>query len=152
MRTFLAYLRGEPRVCNMVHVPTVEDEDRRRRTRERERLLKERISHSNRIKGLLHGQGIRDVQPLKPGFIASLNRLRTGDGRMLSPWLKEEIVHEHERLCLAARQLIRLEADNKATLRAAAPGSAEARMMQLIDLRGPWAPAGAPLALSSKRG
>src|SRR3977135_2823000 len=33
MRTFLAYLRGEPRV---VHVPTVEDEDRKRRTRERE--------------------------------------------------------------------------------------------------------------------
>ena len=27
MRVFLAYLRGEPRVCSMVHVPTVEDED-----------------------------------------------------------------------------------------------------------------------------
>jgi len=38
MRTFLAYLRGEPRVCSMVHVPTVGDEDRKRRTRERERL------------------------------------------------------------------------------------------------------------------
>jgi len=136
MRTFLAYLRGEPRVCSMVHVLAVEDEDRRRRTRERERLLKERISHSNRIKGLLHGQGVRDVQPLKPGFIASLDKFRTGDGRMLTPWLKEEIVREHERLCLVARQLSRLEADNKAALCAAAPGSAEARMMQLIDLRG----------------
>src|SRR5438045_355986 len=41
MRTFLAYLRGEPRACSIVHVPTVEEEDRRRRTRERERLLKE---------------------------------------------------------------------------------------------------------------
>lgn len=40
MRTFLAYLRGEPRVCSIVHVPTVEDEDRKRRTRERERLIK----------------------------------------------------------------------------------------------------------------
>lgn len=30
MRTFLAYLRGEPRVCSIVHVPTVEDEDRKR--------------------------------------------------------------------------------------------------------------------------
>jgi transposase len=136
MRTFLAYLRGEPRVCSMVHVPTVEDEDRKRHTRERERLMKERISHSNRIKGLLHGQGIRDVQPLKPGFIASLNKLRTGDGRMLSPWLKEEIVREHERLRLVARQLSGLETANKAALRAAAPGSAEAKMMQLIDLRG----------------
>src|SRR4030088_1270170 len=44
MRTFLAYLRGEPRVCSIVHVPTVEDEDRKRRTRERERLLNERTS------------------------------------------------------------------------------------------------------------
>jgi transposase len=42
----------------------VEDEDRKRRTRERERLLKERTSHSNRIKGLLHGQGVRDAPPL----------------------------------------------------------------------------------------
>jgi transposase len=74
MRAFLAYLRGEPRVCSMVHVPTVTDEDRKRRTRERERLLKERTAHSNRIKGLLFGQGIRDAMPLKPGFIASLVR------------------------------------------------------------------------------
>jgi transposase len=135
MRAFLAYLRGEPRVCSMVHVPTVEDEDRKRRTRERERLLKERTSHSNRIKGLLHGQGVRDAEPLKPGFVASLDKMRTGDGRMLTPWLKEEIMREHERLCLVAKQLSALEATNKAALRAAAPGSAEAKMMQLIDLK-----------------
>ena len=119
MRTFLAYLRGEPRVCSMVHVPTVEDEDRKRRTRERERLLKERTSHSNRIKGLLHGQGVRDAMPLKPGFIAGLEALRTGDGRVLPPRLKEEIVHEHERLCLVDKQLRALEA----------------KIMQLIDLK-----------------
>jgi transposase len=98
-------------------------------------LLKERTSHSNRIKGLLHGQGVRDAQPLKPGFVASLDKVRTGDGRMLTPWLKEEIMREHERLCLVAKQLSALEATNKAALRAAAPGSAEAKMMQLIDLK-----------------
>src|SRR5215831_267942 len=135
MRAFLAYLRGEPRVCSMVHVPTVEDEDRKRRTRARERLLKERTSHSNRIKGLLHGQGVRDAQPLKPGFIASLDQIRTGDGRMLPPWLKEEIVREHGRLCLVAKQLNALDAANKAALRAATPGSAEAKMQRLIDLK-----------------
>src|SRR6201993_4721096 len=99
MRTFLAYLRGEARVCSMVHVPIVEDEDGKRRARARERLLKERTSHTNRIKGLLHGRGVPDAQPLRPGFIASLDQIRTGDGRMLPPWLKEEIVREHERLC-----------------------------------------------------
>lgn len=135
IRTLLAYLRGEPHVCSMVHVPTVEDEDRKRRTRERNRLTMERTSHSNRIKGLLHGQGVRDAQPLKPGFIASLETMRTGDGRALTPFLKEEIVHEHERLCLVIKQLSALEAANKATLRAATPGSAEAKVRQLIDLK-----------------
>ena len=135
MRVLLAYLRGEPRVCSMVHVPTVEDEDRKRRTRERERLLKERTAHTNRIKGLLFGQGIRDAMPLKPGFIASLDKLRTGDGRALPPRLKEEIVREHERLCLVHKQIGALEAKSKAELRAAAPGSAEAKIMQLIDLK-----------------
>ena len=135
MRTFLAFLRGEPRVCSMVHVPSVEDEDRKRRTRERERLLKECTAHSNRIKSLLFGHGIRDAMPLKPGFIAGLDKVRTGDGRLLPPQLKEEIVREHERLCLVAKQLRQLETTNKAALRAAAPGSAEAKIMQLIDLK-----------------
>jgi transposase len=135
MRTFLSYLRGEPRVCSMVHVPTVEEEDRKRRTRERERLQKECTAHSNRIKALLFGQGIRDVMPLKSSFVTSLDKLRTGDGRMLPPRLKEEIVCEHERLCLAHKQFTALEAKSKVELRAAAPGSAEAKINQLIDLK-----------------
>jgi transposase len=135
MRAFLAHLRGEPRACSVVHVPSVEDEDRKRRTRERERLLKERTAHTNRIKGLLHGQGIRNVMPLKPGFVAGLESLRTGDGRPLAPRLKEEIEREHERLCLVNRQVAVLEAKSKAELRAATPGSAEAKIMQLVDLK-----------------
>ena len=119
----------------MLHVPSVEDEDRKRRTRERERLLKERTAHSNRIKALLFGQSIRDVMPLKPGFIASLESLRTGDGRLLPPQLTEEIVREHERLCLVQRQIAALEAKTKVALRAAAPGSASAKIMQLVDLK-----------------
>jgi len=135
MRTFLAYLRGEPRVCSMVHVPSVEDEDRKRRTRERERLLKERTAHTNRIKGLLHGQGIRDVNPLARTFIKDIARLRTGDGRPLPTRLKEEIAREHERLCLVARQLAELEAHSRAELRSPQPASPQARIMQLIDLK-----------------
>ncbi len=136
MRAFLAHLRGEPRACSVVHVPTVEDEDRKRRTRERERLLKERTAHTNRIKALLHGQGIRDAFPLKPGFMASLESVRTGDGRALPPALKEEIVREHERLCLVNKQLAKLEAKSKAERRAAAPGSAEAKIVHLAQLKG----------------
>jgi len=136
MRTLLAYLRGEPRVCSMVRVPSPEDEDRRRASRERKRLVKERSSHSNRITGLLHAQGIRDAMPLKRGFIASLDTLRTGDGRALPGRLKEEIVREHERLCLVHKQLIELEAKSKAEVRAPARGSVEAKIKQLVDLKG----------------
>jgi len=136
MRTFLAYVRGEPRVCSMLHVPTVEDEDRKRLTRERERLLKERTAHSNRIKGLLHAHGIRDAMPMKRGFIESLATVRTGDGRPLSRWVKEEITREHERLCLVEKHICALEKTNTAELRAAAPGSAEAKVIQLADLKG----------------
>jgi transposase len=136
MRTFRAHLRGEPRVCSVVHVPTVEEEDRKRRTRERERLIKERTAHSNRIKSLMHGQGIRDAEPMQRGFIASLASVRTGDGRPLPARLKEEIAREQERLCLVSRQLRELEAQSKAEVQAAAPGSAAAKIMQLIDLKG----------------
>jgi len=144
-RALLAHLRGEPRACSMVHVPSVAEEDRKRRTRERGRLKKERTAHSNRIKALLFGQGIRDVMPLKPDFLASLDQVRTGDGRALPPRLKEEIVREHERLCLVDKQLRALEATNKAELRAAAPGSAAAKIRQLIELKSVGAVSGQEL-------
>ena len=136
MRAFLAHLRGEPRACSVVHVPGVENEDCRRVTRERGRLLKERTAHTNRIKGLLHGQGIRDAMPRKPGFIGSLADLRTGDGRPLPRRLKEEIEREHQRLCLVDKQLSDLEAVNRGELRAAAPGSNAAKVVQLAGLKG----------------
>jgi len=136
MRALLAFLRGEPRVCSVVHVPAAEDEDRKHHNRERQRMLKERTAHTNRIKGLLHAQGIRDAMPLKPGFLDKLAELRTGDGRRLPQRLKEEVVREHERLCLVNKQLAVLEADSRAEQRAAAPGSAEEKTVRLAQLKG----------------
>jgi transposase len=135
MRSFLAYLRGEVGVCSMVRVPSPEDEDRKRRTRERERLLKERTGHSNRIKGLLHGQGVRDAMPLKPGFLKSLDTMLTGDGRALPPCLKDEICREHERLLLAQKQIKALEVNNAAAHQSPEKGSVEAKVVQLAQLR-----------------
>jgi len=135
MRSFLAYLRGEVGVCSMVRVPTPEDEDRKRRTRERERLLKERTGHSNRIKGLLHGQGIRDAMPLKSSFLSDLDKMHTGDGRVLPPRLRDEICREHERLVLVHKQIKALEAENTAAHRTPAKGSVEAKAVQLAQLK-----------------
>jgi transposase len=79
VRTLLAYKRGEPRVCSMARPPSPEEEDRRRVVRERKTLISERIRHSNRIKGLLLAQGIRNYEPLRRDRRA----LRTGDGRQM---------------------------------------------------------------------
>jgi transposase len=136
MNTLLRYLRGEPKVCSIVRVPSPEDEDRRRVTRERCRLQKERSAHTNRISGLLHAQGIRDAKPLARGFIRSLESMRTGDGRALPPRLKEEIVREHQRLCVVQEQFVALEKKGQAELRTPAPGSVEAKINDLVDFRG----------------
>jgi transposase len=136
MNTLLRYLRGEPRACSIVRVPSPEDEDRRRVSRERDRLLKERAGHTNRITGLLHAQGIRDAKPLARGFMVSLGNMRTADGRPLPPKLKEEIVREHQRLSLVHQQLLALEKKSRAELRAPARDSVEQRINNLIDFRG----------------
>ena len=58
LRSLMAFKRGEEQVFRVVQVPSVEREDARRVHREREHLIKERIQHVNRIKGLLATQGI----------------------------------------------------------------------------------------------
>jgi transposase len=42
IHVFLGWLRGEPRHCKMVAIPTLEEEDARRPSREREILVGER--------------------------------------------------------------------------------------------------------------
>jgi transposase len=46
IRVFLGWLRGEPRHCKMVAIPTLEEEDARRPSRERESLIGERTGLS----------------------------------------------------------------------------------------------------------
>jgi transposase len=120
MRVLAALERGEPKVCSVARPPSVEAEDERRITRERERLVRERVAHSNRIKGLLFGQGVRDLEPLARGFLQALDEVRTGDGRALPPNLAAEIRREHERLKLTVTQLGVVEAQARKLARAAA--------------------------------
>jgi transposase len=54
----------------------------------------------------------------------------------LPPRLKQEVVREHERLCLVNQQITVLEADSRAEQRAAAPGSAEEKTVRLAQLKG----------------
>ncbi len=109
LRTLMAWGRGERRVCSMVQAPSPEDEDRRRLTRERGTLVKERIQHTNRIRGLLSGQGVRDYNPLRGDCLERLEALWTGDGRPLPPLLKAEILRELDRIAVVTTQLATVE-------------------------------------------
>lgn len=133
-RALLAHKRGEPRVCAMVLVPTPEEEDRRRISRERKALLNERISHVNRIKGLLFGQGVSGYEPLRRDRRKRLEELKTGDGRPLPAHLKMQIGRELDRLELLVEQLKAVEAERDAMLAAAEAVSPAPAM--LLDLKG----------------
>ena len=107
----------------MVVPPTPEEEDRRRVCRERAILLQERIRHTNRIKGLLAGQGITGFNPLHKDRRQLLDAARTGDGRSLPPHLKAEILREIELIELLLRQIADVEAAREVL---AGPKSAQA--------------------------
>jgi len=116
LRALLAYKRGEPRVCAMVKAPAPEEEDRRRLCRERKVLIAERISHVNRIKGLLFCQGVSGYQPLRRDRRRQLDELKTGDGRPLPNHLKVQISRELERLELLLGQIKAVETERDALI------------------------------------
>lgn len=136
MRVLVSYWRGDVLVCRVARPPTVSEEDAKRLHRERQRLVRERVMHTNRIKGLLHGQGVRDAEPLRPGFLTRLAETETGDGRPLPPRLLAEIRHEHERLELVRKQIAQVEAEGRAEARQAEAGSPASMVARLTTLRG----------------
>jgi transposase len=115
----------------MVRVPSVEEEDVRRTTRERANLLKERVRHVNRVKGLLATQGIYDFQPLRPDRLERPEGLVTGDGRRLPERLAAEIRRHLTRLVLVLEMIAEVEAERD---RAAA--EAKGKQAALLRLRG----------------
>ncbi|TIR50593.1 MAG: IS110 family transposase [Mesorhizobium sp.] len=133
VRALLAYKRGEPRVCAMVRVPSVQEEDRRRICRERKVLIGERTCHVNRIKGLLFAQGITDYNPLRRDRRRRLEELKTGDSRALPDRLKAQIRRELDRLELLLAQIKDLEAERDALL---ATEVADSPATTLLDLKG----------------
>ena len=131
LRTLMAWQRGEPRVCAMTVPPTPSEEDHRRVSREREALLRERIRHTNRVRGLLFGQGINNYNPLHKNRRERLKELQTGDGRPLPARLKAEILREIDRLELVLRQISEVEAERDEMLRSAEASSPAALLMRI---------------------
>ena len=136
LRALGRYLRGEPDACSVVRVPSVEQEDARRLHRERHRLIRERVQHVNRIKGLCATQGIYDYEPLRSDRKAQFEGLRTGDGGTLPARLKAEIIRELHRLELVLKMVAEIEGERDAIVTEAAPRHLNAgKIKALANLR-----------------
>jgi transposase len=136
LRTLLAWLRGEPRVCSMVPVPDEADEDARRCVRERAELVSERTGLVNRIGAVLATLGVSDYNPLRRDRHRRLGELRTAVGAPLPPYARAKIPRMLLRLELVLAQLAELDQQRDAVLEDAAPDRAGAMIQQLAGLRG----------------
>src|SRR6201997_272634 len=123
LRTLMAWQRGEPRVCAMTVPPSPSEEDRRRISRERAKLLQESVRPTNRIRGLLFGQGITNYNPLHKNRRENLEQLRTGDGRSVPAHLKSALLREIDRLELVLRQIGEVENERDEMLQLGPPSS-----------------------------
>jgi transposase len=109
IRVFLGWLRGEPRHCKMVAIPTLEEEDARRPSREREILVGERTRIINRMKAALVRLGIRGF---KPGLLTApqkLDALRTPEETPIPPNMLDEMRRDMARLAWVREQINAIE-------------------------------------------
>ncbi len=134
LRTLLAWLRGEPRVCSMVRIPSETEEDMRRPERERERLVSERIALENRIENLLCLHGIGSFKPRLKKAAERLDELRSFAGAPLPPMLLAELKRLMTRHCVLSGQLKEIEAAREET--ASAPDRTAQQIQVLARLIG----------------
>ena len=136
LRTLLAWLRGEPRVCSMVPIPAEDDEDARRCVREREELVAERVALVNRIGAVLATLGVGEYNPLLRNRRERLQALRTALGAPLPPHAHAKINRMLDRLDLVRVQIANLEQERDAVMDLEAPDRAGKMIQQLATLRG----------------
>lgn len=130
-RAFLGWLRGEPKHCMMVHIPSIEEEDLKRPNREHKRLTKERTALSNRLKACLIRFGIRDFDPTLKKAAQQLGKLVTPEGVSLPANTLAELGHDLARLRLVEEQLKAIETERKERLAAAAQDKHTTMMRQM---------------------
>ena len=104
-------------MLSRVWVPSVEEEDRKGLLRERRRLVKERTSLTNSIKGLLKLHGVFDLDPRAKGFEETFADVVTAYGEPFPPRARQEILRLVERLSLVQRQIAEVEAERDAVVR-----------------------------------
>jgi transposase len=127
------WLWGDHKVWSVVRVPSPEEEDRRQLHRELMTARRDRNRLTNRIKGLLFGQGIR-IQELKD-LSVELPRMRIWNGEALPPRLTARIGRDWQKVEERNAQIRALLTERRQLMRTADdPGTACAR--RLFQLRG----------------
>jgi transposase len=109
-RVFLGWLRGEPKHCSMVAIPTLAEEDAKRPNREHESLVGERTRLVNRIKSSLVRLGIRTFKPMLRRAPEHLDALRTPEGAPVPVNTLAELRRDLARLHLIRAQIKAIEA------------------------------------------
>jgi len=124
---------GEPKVWSVVHVPSVEAEDSRHLHRQLSAFKADRTRHSNRLKGMLVGQGVR--LPVEADFLERIEQVRLWDGRVLPPGLQARLKREFAGYQFMSQQVQELEAERRQLLRNSTEPSVE-QVRRLLQLRG----------------
>jgi transposase len=112
------HVGGERGVWSVVHVPSVEDEDRRQLHRELFTITGERTRVVNRIKSLLALHGIALPRRGLPRALPPWNELRTWNDAPLPPAARARLEREWQRLTFVRRELRALVAERRGLLRA----------------------------------
>jgi transposase len=116
-RTLRTWLSGDREVARDVLIPSVDQEDAKRIERERKYLVEERTSIVGRIKGLLALHGIwLTGKRIGKGLRDCLDTLRTGDGRLLAPFLRRDIERMLCHYDFVSQQIEEVIADRKEAL------------------------------------
>jgi transposase len=136
LRTFLAWLRGEPRVCSMVRIPSAAAEEARRPGRERERLVGERLQLENRIENLLCLHGIAGFRRRLKKAAERLDELRSFAGMPLPGKTMGELRRLMARHRLLGEPLREIEAERDRVATVAHPDQAERMIQHLAQIVG----------------
>jgi transposase len=128
VRLLLRHHVGERGVWSVVHVPSVEAEDRRHLHRELFTLTRERTRQVNRIKGLLALHGV--VLPRQRGLPVAPPVLRDWQGAALPAGLTDRLMREWTRLRLLRRDVRALQAERARVL--ASPGASADPVLRMV--------------------
>jgi transposase len=136
MRALLGWLRGEPRHCRMVQIPTLEEEDAKRPGREHDSLVRERTSLINRMKSTLVRLGITNfnVKLVKAG--QKLAGLRTPNGEPIPPNTLAELYRGLERLAMIRKHIKAIEEARLKRLKEQPDHGANPMVLMLAKVRG----------------